>query len=55
MAVTSDKYEHPLHIEATAHKLAEKLGLTSGGVYSMEHTKNSGALCGYRIVKVVDE
>lgn len=55
MAVTSDKYEFPLHIEHTAKALGERMGITAGAVYSMEYLKKDGSLSGRKIVKVINE
>lgn len=52
MAVTSDKYEFPLHIEHTAQALADRMELTVGAVYKMEHAKLDGSVSGRKVVKV---
>lgn len=55
MAVTPDKYEFPLHIEHTAQALADRMELTVGAVYAMEHLKKDGSLSGRKVVKVANE
>ena len=54
MAVTADEYELPIRIADSAKEIAEKMGLRPGTVYSMLHEpqRHSGAMCGYRVVRV---
>lgn len=56
MAVTPDKYELPLAVEAYAEDIAELFGTTKSAVYSSVSVDRSGKRKGIKFVKVkIDE
>lgn len=55
MAVTADQFELPLCVEESAAILARKLHATESTIRSRRSRRNSGKICGYRIVAVEEE
>ena len=55
MAVTADKYEHPIAIADTSTELAEMLGVAPDTIRTNLHRQKNGAVSGRRIVKVERE
>lgn len=52
MAVTTDKYEHPVCVVDTGAELARWLGISKDCLYSAISKGLSGKTRGYKIVKV---
>lgn len=48
LAVTRDKYEHPVALADSIEELAEMCGVKVNSIYSyMSHAKKSGGRCKY--------
>lgn len=55
MAVTADQFELPHCVEESEAILARKLHTTESTIRSRRSRRNSGKICGYRIVAVEEE
>ncbi len=55
MAVTADQFELPLCVEESVAILARKLHTTESTIRNRRSRRNSGKICGYRIVAVEEE
>ena len=52
LAVTADKYEHPIAVADTAEELSKMLGVTRTSVITNALRQESGKISGRRIIKV---